>query len=302
MRLRERLARLLSPGPDLGDVELPRLGDEEAMDPRRVGGKAASLSRLAARWPVPAGFCVPVELHRRVQQTGARRCRRAVRRLVAGPYRSLDGGRPAAVAVRSSAVAEDGTEASFAGQHDTVLNAVGERAVARAVLACCASATSELARAYRDRHGIDGAARMAVLVQRLVDADVSAVAFSANPITGSREEVLINASYGLGGAVVDGTVTPDSYTLRRDDLRISDRRVADKDVAVVPGSRGTGTVEIPAPQRHAPALRDGQCREIAAMVLELEREMGWPVDVECAYDGRELFLLQCRPVTALPTS
>jgi len=120
------------------------------------------------------------------------------------------------VAVRSSALDEDGAGASFAGQHETYLNVVGAAAVAEAVARCWASVRSSRALEYRRRQGfpLDGA-RIAVLVQQLIPADVSSVVFSANPVTGSRDEVMINASWGLGESIVGGTVTPDTYVVRR---------------------------------------------------------------------------------------
>ena len=311
MKFQHLLRRIRGAGPDPGDLPVLWLGEPGCDDPRRVGGKAAALSRLAARWPVPDGFCLPVEVHRRLRSEELRPpdlrhgLRPAYRRLADSWWR-----RPP-VAVRSSAPGEDSADASFAGQHDTVLNAVGIGAVADAVLACCQSVDADRARAYRaarDRAGAgdraDGRtedpARMAVLVQRLVDADVSAVVFSADPVTGSRDEVLINASWGLGEAVVAGTVTPDTYRLSRQPVDVVDREIADKDVMVAPARRGTREVAVPQARRTQPALDLEQCTELARLAIELEAETGRPVDLECAYHDGELYLLQCRPITSLP--
>lgn len=290
-------------GPGLDDVPVLRLGDPRASDRRRVGAKAANLNRLAHRWPVPPGFCLPIELHRRLRGTDPRPAAASIRRLIAPAYRELSGGpfRRSRVAVRSSAVDEDAADTSFAGQHDTVLNAVGVRQVADAVLACCASASSDRVRAYRDVHDLDGETRMGVLVQELVDADVSAVVFSANPVSGSRDEIMINATWGLGESVVAGTVTPDCYVLDRQDLSVVGRDIADKDTQTVTGRHGTREVEVPAGRRRAPALTEAQCRELARIAVDLERHMGWPVDLECAYDNGRPHLLQCRPITTLST-
>lgn len=286
---------------DLRDVPILWLGEPAATDVRRVGGKAANLARLASRWTVPAGFCLPVELHHRIRQLDPRRCARALRQLVAPAHRQLAGRRRRLpVAVRSSATDEDTATASFAGQHETVLNAVGPRDVVRAIQACLASASTGRARCYRTARGLEDETSMAVLVQELVHADVSAVAFSIDPITDARDRILVNASYGLGQAVVDGLVTPDSWTVDRDGLGVADRHVADKDVAIVPARRGTRRVEVAADRRRQPALDDQQVKRIASMAVGLEDEMGWPVDIECAYRRGELFLLQCRPVTCLP--
>lgn len=289
----------------LSGVEVPWLGTPGAHDPDRVGGKAANLSRLAARWPVPAGFCLPADVHRRLEQAGADRstCKWSLRRLVGPAYRRLGGRalRRPPVAVRSSAIDEDTSETSFAGQHDTVLNAVGTRSVVEAVVACSESTRTATVRQYRDAHGLDGTGDMAVLVQKLVDADVSGVAFSANPITGARDEVLVNASFGLGQSVVDGLVTPDTYVVSHQPLKVTDRHIADKDIAVVRGRSGTRSVDLAVERRRQPCLDDARCTEIARMTLQLADEMGWPTDVEFAYAADTLHLLQCRPITTLPT-
>jgi phosphoenolpyruvate synthase/pyruvate phosphate dikinase len=204
------------------------------------------------------------------------------------------------VAVRSSAVEEDGAGASFAGQHESYLNVVGPDAVAGAVRRCWESACSSRAVEYRRRQGLTPeSVRLAVLVQQLVAADVSTVVFSANPVSGSREEVVIEADWGLGESIVGGTVTPDTYVLRKEDLAILFRRIAGKRCITVPVPGGTREVETPRFLRTRPALDEEQAIEMARLARALEEEMGWPVDVECAYEDGRLYLLQCRPVTAL---
>ncbi len=141
---------------------------------------------------------------------------------------------------------------------------------------------------------------MAVLVQRLVQADVSAVAFSAHPLTGDRAQLVINASWGLGESIVGGTVTPDTYLVRKDSLDIVSCQIAEKRRMTVSMDAGTREVDVPRFLRLRPALAGEQVLEVARMVLALEARLGWPVDVECAYQAGALFLLQCRPVTALP--
>jgi phosphoenolpyruvate synthase/pyruvate phosphate dikinase len=204
------------------------------------------------------------------------------------------------VAVRSSAVEEDGGSASFAGQHESYLNVVGPEAVAGAVLRCWESAYTLRAVEYRRWQDLAlEYVRLAVLVQRLVVADISAVVFSANPVSGSREEVVIDAGWGLGESIVGGTVTPDTYVLRKEDLAILFRRIAGKRCITVPVPGGTREVETPRFLRTRPALDEEQAIEMARLARALEEEMGWPVDVECAYEDGRLYLLQCRPVTAL---
>lgn len=270
-------------------MEILWLGEEAAHDAAVVGGKAASLSRLAAAHRVPPGFVLttralggslPADLEA----------------ALGDPYRAL--GEPR-VAVRSSGADEDGAEASFAGQFETYLNLSGVGEVAEAVARCCESARSERALAYRRAQGLAEDVRIAVLVQQLVSADVSAVAFSANPVTGSRDEVVINAAWGLGESVVGGTVTPDTIVVRKQGPAVSSHVVADKRRMTVPVPGGTREVDVPALLRNRPALADEQALEIAGLALALESTSGHPVDVECALCGGALYLLQCRPITTL---
>jgi len=207
------------------------------------------------------------------------------------------------VAVRSSALDEDGAGASFAGQHETYLNVVGAQAVAEAVARCWASVRSSRALQYRRQHGfaLDGF-RIAVLIQQLVHADVSSVMFSANPVTGNRDEVMINASWGLGESIVGGTVTPDTYVVRKADMATVSRRIAEKRRMTVMATDGTCEVEVPRFLRMQPTLGQEQLMEMAQLGVALERRMGHPVDVECAYHAGKLFLLQCRPITTLTWS
>jgi pyruvate,water dikinase len=205
-----------------------------------------------------------------------------------------------AVAVRSSAVEEDGAVASFAGQYATYLNVAGAGDVVQAVLRCWASAHAPGMLSYRRHQGLAGErARLAVLIQQLILADVSAVLFSAHPATRDRDQIVINASWGLGASVVGGTVTPDTYVVRKADLTILVRQVADKRRMTVAVPDGTREVGVPRLLRTRPALDDGQIVALARLALALEQRMGWPVDVECAYQQTDLYLLQCRPITAL---
>lgn len=276
------------------------LGEPAACDLSLVGGKTANLSLLAAKYPVPPGFCLTTEAFDK--RTGGE-FPPALYGELATAYRKLAdlcGMTEPGVAVRSSAVDEDGAAASFAGQHETYLNVGGVEAVAEAVVRCWASARTERAVEYRRQKGLAlGSARLAVLVQRLVPADVSAVVFSANPVTGGREEILINATWGLGESLVGGTVTPDAYVVSKGELALSECRISEKRRMTVAVPGGTREVEMPGFLRDETSLSEGQAVEMAKLALALEEEMGWPVDLECAYAGGRLCLLQCRPVTTL---
>jgi phosphoenolpyruvate synthase/pyruvate phosphate dikinase len=294
-------------------LEILWLGDSDCHDINKVGAKAANLSRLAAsQHPVPPGFCIPAEAYSQwVELTSSGPSTTSTRFFPTPIYYEelvLAYNRLAAycstlnprVAVRSSAVDEDGAAASFAGQYETYLNIVGADTVAEAIASCWASARTDRALEYYQRHKIspDGI-RLSVLVQQLVPADTSAVVFSANPLTGSHDEVMINASWGLGESLVGGMVTPDTYVVRKSDLAVVSRNIADKQRMTVLAHQGTQEAPVPRQQRNIPAIDDGQATEMARLSITLESVMGWPVDIECAYQEGKLYLLQCRPITTL---
>ena len=272
------------------------LGNADCQDEMYVGGKAASLSRLASAYPVPAGFTVAALPTSAVLDPvlSAAIVEAYVR--LAGESNDPD----LAVAVRSSAVDEDGVVSSFAGQHATYLNVRGGAAVVDAVQACLRSGQSSVAASYREARGIEAEdVRMAVLVQRLVDADTAAIALSANPVTGDRGEVMINSNWGLGESIVGGLVTPDIFVLHKDSLAISMREVGAKEQYTVRTETGTEEVDQTPERQAAFSLAVTEAEEIARMAIALERDTGSPVDIECAFSGGTLFLLQCRPITTL---
>ena len=264
------------------------LGEPAANEIELVGAKAANLGKLAQSHRVPPGFCLtaaalaggyddleelPESLYRDVVQAYTKLADRC-------------GEAEPAVAVRSSAIDEDSGSASFAGQHDTYLNIRGAESVARSIARCWRSLYSPRALEYRRQLGValDGAC-LAVLVQKLVMADASAVVFSANPITKSRDQVMLNA--------------PDSYMLRKSDLAFEFRHIATKRRMTVLAVDGTQEVDVPERLQIVPAIDERQVVEAVQLTLELERRFGWPVDVECAWEKEILYVLQCRPITTL---
>ncbi|MGW0806370.1 PEP/pyruvate-binding domain-containing protein [Nonomuraea sp. NPDC002799] len=277
-----------------------------------VGGKAANLGELTrAGLPVPPGWVLTTEAYRQVAAglavTGddlAERARRhllaaevpdAVHEAIVKAYAALGDDVP--VAVRSSATAEDLPFASFAGQQDTFLNVVGAEAVLDAVRRCWASLWTDRAVAYRESNGIDHTAvRLAVVVQVMVDAQVAGVMFTANPVTGRRREAVIDASPGLGEAVVSGAVNPDRFVVHGGE--ILERQAGDKRLAIrsLPGG-GTERVEL---AHEGLCLTDTQVRDLAELGARVEEHYGAPQDTEWAIDGDgALWLTQARPITTL---
>lgn len=268
------------------------------------GGKAASLGRLAATAQVPPGFSIPADAYRSWLESDAREIPDAIAVEIRHAYAALEvksDTKKVAVAVRSSAIDEDGAGDSFAGLHDTYLNIRGIDAVIESVVDCWRSLRNQRAMEYRESRGFDASsAAMGVVVQQLVNTDVSAVAFSANPITGNPDEIVINANYGLGEAVVSGITTPDTVVVRKFDHGQQSLSLGAKEVMTVRTDAGTNERDTPRILRDQPALSREQATAIADLALLLEDHHGWPVDVECAIQDSNIFLLQCRPITTLP--
>lgn len=305
------------------------LGQVGARDLNRAGGKASNLGELIrAGFPVPPGFVVTTAAYDRFvasngldeaigralrEEGGSGAAIRAafeggrippeIERDILAAYHRLGYG---PVAVRSSATAEDLPEATFAGQQETFLNVLGEQAVLEAVRRCWASLWTDRAIAYRERLGLDqGTVKLAVVAQRMVAAEAAGVMFTANPVTGARDEIVVGATPGLGESIVAGLVTPDHYVLRRRWLgrwgwRVVERRPGQREV-VIKAREGGGTEQFAAPGgAAAPALPEAPLRRLAHLGAAIERHFGRPQDVEWAWAGGRLFILQARPMTALP--
>ncbi len=281
------------------------LGDKDCHEVQRVGGKAANLSRLASGYRVPAGFCITPDLYHQWLECPKQEMElpQDLHGIISREYQEMTarcGVVDPAVAVRSSALDEDGQGTSFAGQYDTFLNTQGPDAISDAIVKCWDSVGGERMEAYRKEHNLPAESLgVAVLVQQMVAAEVSGVVFSANPISGNRDEVMINATWGLGESLVSGKVTPDTLVVQKSDFKIKDSQIGEKGLMTVLTEGGTEEVRVPRAQRQAPTLDDEKTGEITKLAIDLEREMGWPVDLEFAYYANDLYLLQCRPITTL---
>lgn len=264
------------------------LDDPSCLEVELAGGKGASLAAMAAQGlPVPPGFVVPahvleetVDRERLVAHVhaGDHEAARSCVREAAVPRDALveaHGRLGDPVAVRSSARAEDGAAASYAGQQDTYLNVRGAEEVVARVVDCWASFFSEHAVFYRSQKGSLDDLGMAVVVQRMVDAEKAGVLFTVDPVQRRRDQMMIEAVHGLGEQVVSGEVTPDHYVVTRDGAT---KR------ALTPNGGVLDEVEL---------------AQLAELGRLLEDRFGCPQDVEWAIHGGELYLLQSRPVTTL---
>jgi phosphoenolpyruvate synthase/pyruvate phosphate dikinase len=269
-------------------------------DEPRFGGKSAGLGELlAAGARVPAGFALACSAYELAKQEPP--LPEAVRAEIARRYAEL--GDEVPVAVRSSAVGEDSAEATFAGQQETLLWVRGVASVCDAVRKCWASLYSPTAVAYRARLGDQRAdPTIGVTVQVLVDATVAGVLFTCNPVSGDPSMIAINASWGLGVAVVGGEVTPDDYLVSKVTGEVVRERVGTKAFEYVQDTSGTGMarLDVPVQRRSVSCLGASEIAELVDVARAIERHFGSPQDVEWAIAADGLYVLQSRPVTAMP--
>lgn len=331
------------------------LADSNAT-PANVGGKGASLARLArAGLPVPDGFHITTAAYRQfivendlttrlndalASATSNDVAAQTIRALFAHApmphalasaieeaYRALvsqkqrEDERPKtkdeiglssfvlrhsqtqfapAVAVRSSATAEDLHDLSFAGQQESFLNVRGIEAVCNAVKRCWASLWNARALSYRAQHRIEHhTVAMAVLVQTMIPAEVAGVLFTAHPITGARDCIVINTTWGLGDVLVSGHITPDMFVVEKTSGRVIEHEVVEKSVMNVCADEGIVTQDVPAHLQHAPSLNDAQLVELARLAVQIEQLFGMPMDVEWTLARNQFAIVQARPITTL---
>jgi pyruvate,water dikinase len=297
-----------------------------------VGGKGAHLGALSRidGVRVPPGFCVTTDAFRRVM-AGKPAIddrldqlsrvnpddREAIRTLSAEIRRTIEGiaipgdlaaaithavarlGEQAAYAVRSSATAEDLPTASFAGQQDTYLNVVGAAAILQHVSRCWASLFTERAVTYRRRNGIDHrTVHMAVVVQQMAFAQVAGILFTADPVTSNRKVASVEASFGLGEALVSGLVNPDVYKVR--DGEVVAKTIAAKQLAILPSAAGGTQEQAIDPERQVqPALTDAQVVGLVQLGRRIEAHFGRPQDIEWCLVDDGFQIVQSRPITTL---
>lgn len=322
-----------------GSENIVWFADEAATDHALVGGKGANLGNMTGKgFQVPPGFTISTAAYRaHVTESGIRDAVEAilakidyadparleeqvadirklitdatmpdaVTRDIAASYAKV--GDTSFVAVRSSGTAEDLEGASFAGLHDTYLDIMGQDALADAVKRCWASMWTGRAVAYRQNGGFDHfSSAIAVVVQQMVQSEVSGVMFTGNPVNAATDQIFINASYGLGEAIVSGIVTPDEIVVRHRDLKILDLEIGSKLVQVVrDASMGVGTIEAEVPEalRGKSSMSDEQIQQLADLGRLIQKAYGeFPQDIEWAYSGGQFYVLQARPITGVEFS
>jgi pyruvate,water dikinase len=297
-----------------------------------VGGKGANLGELTrAGFPVPPGFVVTADSYLRAMDHGGARAALVervesvdaddqaalaevsrtlqefvrgagmpddLRRAVAAAYAHLGADEP--VAVRSSATAEDTAATSFAGMNESFTDVCGEDDVVARIVDCWASLWGERVVSYRATQGVVDEPAIAVVVQRMVPAQRAGVMFTADPGTGDRGRLVIEAAFGLGEVVVGGQVEPDTYVVAKDRPQVIEEHLGLKTHKVTPGPQGDQRVELSAEEGRARVLDDDALMALAHFGIEVERHYGVPQDIEFALDDHHVWLIQSRPITTLP--
>jgi phosphoenolpyruvate synthase/pyruvate phosphate dikinase len=267
--------------------------DVRKSDAAVAGGKGASLGDMAAsHFPVPPGFVVTTGAYRKFRASPTE----AFKQEVLAAFDRLGAAR---VAVRSSATAEDGKDASWAGQFDTFLN-VTRSALIRSLQDCWASASSDHVRAYGA--GTSKNARelaVAVVIQKMVDSDVSGVAFSLNPVSRDHNQIMIEAVYGLGEILVQGKVTPDNYVVDKSSLQVASSSVQVKSLMYAFDGKSNIEREVAVDLRNTSCLSNEQIAELSLLVTKIEKHFGAPQDIEWALERGSMYVIQSRPITTL---
>lgn len=300
-----------------------------------VGGKGANLGELVKNdFPIPEGFCITVDVYKDMIDGLQGEIKKKIKTIdwdkpsdidkkslqikeliikqpvsaklqeeIIAAYGKLSDSNQhnmVAVAVRSSATAEDLPEASFAGQHETYLNVTGNKELISRVKACWASLWNTRAMFYRHKQNYDHTlVYLSVVIQKMVESEVAGVAFSADPLNGHRDEIQITSSYGLGEVVVSGSVTPDSFILNKKSLSISSKKIGTKEKELLGTGGSTQMYDVSMERRNKYSLSDHQLIELGEMVRRVEEHYGCPQDIEWAFSKGRLYLLQARPITTL---
>ena len=205
------------------------------------------------------------------------------------------------VAVRSSATEEDSSKAAWAGQLDSFLNTTQENLL-KNVKKCWASLFTPRAIFYRYNKGMhDKKISVAVVVQKMVESEKSGVAFSVNPVTQDKNQLIIEASFGLGEAVVSGQITPDNYFVEKEGWKILEKNIHNKEEELVRGN-GSNKWKSLGEKGEKQVLTDKEILKLAKLIVKIEEHYGFPVDVEWAFEKNKIYIVQTRPITTIKTN
>ncbi len=317
-------------------MDIVRFKDLGKGDVAVAGGKGANLGEMTrAGLPVPPGFVITSNAYNKFLKEGGitgkiteilrntnvdnsselQNSSEEIRKLVMSTampssvrndilkhYKALcnsQGKKEEFVAIRSSATAEDLPSASFAGQQETFLNVIGGEVV-HSVQKCWSSLFTPRAIFYRKKQGFDHSKiSIAVVVQKMIDADKAGVIFTIHPATGEKDKLIIEAGWGLGEGVVSGTVTPDHYVINKSTGELLDKEITTKEVMFVRDARTGKTVKknVPAEKVKTQVLTNDEIKNLAELGKSIEKHYNFPQDIEWAIEGKNIFLLQSRPIT-----
>lgn len=259
----------------------------DANDQSLAGGKAFSLAQMVqAGFSIPPGFVISSQAHGLMTDD----LQRAL-------YNEYDALAMDFVAVRSSAVNEDGRDAAWAGQFDTFLNTTRNELIKNIEL-CWKSVMTPRAQSYALQKSLESG-RVAVIIQAMIQSHISGVAFSVHPVVNDKTKIIIEAGYGLGEAIVSGQITPDQYIFDKATGKVISKHIHPQDKKLTKSTTGETTWSIISAEKDRQKLSDEQIRQLGDTVHRLEAFFGFPVDVEWAVYNDQLYILQCRPITVL---
>lgn len=203
------------------------------------------------------------------------------------------------VAVRSSATAEDSSAASWAGELETYLN-VTEKNLHDSVKQCWSSLFTSRAIFYRVEKKMQTQhVAVAVVVQKMVQSEVSGITFTVHPVTEDRNQMIIEAGWGLGEAIVGGMVTPDTYVINKEKLLIEDKNISEQAMMIVRSAQGTVEAKVPKAKQDLQKLPDAKIKTLAKICSDIEKHYGFPCDIEWAMEKGKIYITQSRPITTL---
>lgn len=263
------------------------IGFADANDATTVGGKAYALAQMVrAGFVIPGGFVLSSHAFRMMTPA-----------LQTSVFNAFDELKTDFVAVRSSAINEDGASASWAGQLDTFLNITRDTLLEH-IEACWESASSPRTLAYAQQTSTHSG-KVAVIVQKMIQSEVSGVAFSVHPVLNDDSKLIIEAGFGLGEAIVSGEVAPDTYIVSKKGQRIADTHIARQTKKLIQDSAGKTVWQDMQADGVRQKLGDEHILQLSDVVVRLENFFGHPVDVEWALHENTLYVLQCRPITSI---